>query len=254
MASEQTTAIVLRTIEFSETSLIVTLLTRDLGRISAIAKGARRPKGPFEGALDLLAVCRVVVFRKSTDALDLLTEAKLHRRFRAADRSLQRLYSGYYVAEMLRLLLDDHEPHPDVYELTIRCLQQIDGDGNVAAALAFFDLQVLRMLGHAPGTDRCTDCGGEVPDQRRIAFSLDAGGIVCPGCRSRQRSTISVRNQVLEQIRRLQSATAQIPSEIATDLHGELRAILNRYIQTVVGSVPRMQSYLPMMTRTESNA
>ena len=254
MAAEQTTAIVLRTIEFSETSLIVTLLTRDLGRISAIAKGARRPKGPFEGALDLLAVCRVVVLRKSSDALDLLTEAKLHRRFRGADRSLERLYGGYYVAEMLRLLLDDHDPHPDVYDLTIRALQQIDGNGNVAETLAFFDLQVLRMLGHAPGTDRCTDCGTAVADTARVPFSLEAGGVVCADCRPRQRATISVRQGILDQIRHLQSAKLSMAGEIPSDLYGELRAILNRYIQTVVGSVPRMQSYLPMMTKTESNA
>ena len=76
MAAEKTTAIVLRTVEFSETSLIVTLLTRDFGLVSALAKGARRPKGPFEGALDLLAVCRVVLIRKNTDALDLLTESQ----------------------------------------------------------------------------------------------------------------------------------------------------------------------------------
>ena len=105
---DPTTAIVLRTIEFSETSLIVVLLTRDFGRLSAMAKGARRPKGPFEGSLDLLSVCRVVVLRKRSDTLDLLTEAKLQRRFRGADRSMERLYGGYYVAEMLRLLMDDH--------------------------------------------------------------------------------------------------------------------------------------------------
>ena len=132
LTAEQSTAIVLRTIEFSETSLIVTLLTREFGRVSAIAKGARRPKGPFEGALDLLAVCRVVVLRKSSDSLDLLTEAKLHRRFRGGERSLERVYGGYHIAEMLRLLTDDHDPHPNVYDLTIRTLQQIDGIGEVA--------------------------------------------------------------------------------------------------------------------------
>jgi DNA repair protein RecO (recombination protein O) len=170
MAAEQSTAIVLRTIEFSETSLIVTLLTRDFGRISAMAKGARRPKGPFEGALDLLAVCRVVVLRKSSDSLDLLTEAKLHRRFRGGERSLERVYGGYYIAEMLRLLTDDHDPHPDVYDLTIRTLQQIDGIGEVGSSLTYFDAQILRMLGHSPGTDLCTDCGSEVRSLSRIHF------------------------------------------------------------------------------------
>ena len=254
MAAEQTTAIVLRTIEFSETSLIVTLLTREFGRVSAIAKGARRPKGPFEGALDLLAVCRVVVLRKSSDSLDLLTEAKLHRRFRGGERSLERVYGGYYLAEMLRLLTDDHDPHPDVYDLTIRVMQQIDGKGEVASSLAFFDAQLLRMLGHAPGTDQCTDCGGEVTSQGRLAFSLSAGGLVCNSCRSRQRQTVSVRQAVIDEIKRLQFSDTDLPTNIPAGLYSELRTILNRYIQTVVGSVPRMQPFLPSVTRTEPSA
>lgn len=252
MAAEQTTAIVLRTIEFSETSLIVTLLTREFGRVSAIAKGARRPKGPFEGALDLLAVCRVVVHRKSTDTLDLLTEAKLHRRFRGGQKTLQRLNGGYHLAEMLRLLTDEHDPHPEVYDLTIQTLQQIDGTGNVATAILFFDVQVLRMLGHAPGTDRCTDCGGIVATTPRIAFSLTAGGIVCGGCRSRQPQTISVRAEAIEQLRQLGRDGLRLPLTIQSHLYGELRSLMNRYIPTVVGTIPKMQAFLPSVLGDDS--
>lgn len=245
VALEQTTAIVLRTVEFSETSLVVTLFTRDFGRVSALAKGARRPKGPFEGAIDLLAVCRVVVLRKTSDTLDLLTEAKLHRRFRGGQRTLERLYGGYYVAEMLRLLTDDHDPHPDVYDLVIQTLQQIDGTGNVASSLAYFDAQLLRRLGHAPGIDRCTDCGGHVSRTARIPFALAAGGIVCKDCRARQRQTISVRREVIDQLRRLQAPQTTLPTQVPADLYGEFRSVMNRYIQTVVGRVPRMQPLLP---------
>jgi DNA repair protein RecO (recombination protein O) len=70
---EKSPAIVLRVVDWSETSSVVTLFTREFGKVRGLAKGARRPKGPFESALDLLAVCRVVFIRKSSDALDLLT-------------------------------------------------------------------------------------------------------------------------------------------------------------------------------------
>ncbi len=81
MSSEKTLAIVVRVVEFSESSCVVTLFTRDFGKVGALAKGARRPKSSFESALDLLAVCRIVFLHKSSDTLDLLTEAKLERRF-----------------------------------------------------------------------------------------------------------------------------------------------------------------------------
>ncbi|MEC8474951.1 MAG: DNA repair protein RecO [Planctomycetota bacterium] len=251
MSTEQTTAIVLRAVEFSETSLIVTLLTKDLGQISAIAKGARRPKGPFEGSLDLLAVCRVVVIRKNNDALDLLTEAKLHRRFRAADRSLQRLYAGYYVAEMLRLLLVDEAPHPEIYDLTIRVLQKLDGDGLVASSLAYFDLQILRKLGQAPETDSCTDCGSKMILDDRIPFALEGGGVVCRACRPRQRAIVMIRRETLQLISQLQDPLLLVPIKIPDPIYGELRSVLNRYIQNIVGKLPRMQAFLPMMAKNE---
>jgi DNA repair protein RecO (recombination protein O) len=202
-------------------------------------------KGPFEGSLDLLAVCRVVVIRKSSDALDLLTEAKLQRRFRGAERSLPRLYGGYYIAEMLRLLTDDHDPHSDVYDLALQTLNQIDGTGDVASSLAYFDLQSLRMLGHSPGTDLCTGCGGEVESTARMTFALLAGGIVCQACRARQRQTISVRREVIDEIKRLGLPETELPTQVPSNLYGELRGVLNRYIQTIVGCVPRLQPFLP---------
>ncbi|TWU37195.1 DNA repair protein RecO [Novipirellula artificiosorum] len=260
MSAEQTVAIVLRTIEFSETSLVVTLFTRDFGRLSGLAKGARRPKGPFEGSLDLLSVCRVVVLRKSTDALDLLTEAKLHRRFRGAERSLPRVYAGYYVAEILRLLTDDHDPHADVYDLTLATLNQIDGVGDVGSSILYYEAQLLRLLGHAPGIDRCTECGADVEmSVPRIPFALSTGGVVCRRCASRHTGVISVQRSTLEQLKQLLDTETRPDVLVTSRLYGELRAVMSRYIQTIVGKVPRTQHLLPQSiltasTRTEPTA
>ncbi len=232
----------------------MTLLTRDFGRVSALAKGARRVKGPFEGSLDLLSVCRVVVIRKHSESLDLLTEAKLLRRFRGAERSLERVYAGYYLAEMLRLLLtDDNDPHPDVYDLALETLDQIDSHGQIPSSLAYFDAQSWRMLGHAPATTHCTGCGKPVESAPRMSFALIGGGVVCRECRPRQKQTLSVRREVIGELGRLQSQHTRLPTTIAPELYGELRAVMNRYIQTMLGTTPRMQSYLPTVIRTESS-
>ena len=129
MSSEKTTALVIRLVDFSESSCVVTLFTRDFGKISGLAKGARRPKSAFESALDLLAVCRIVFLHKSSDTLDLLTEAKLERRFRSATRDLSRLYAGYYIAELLNDLTDHGDPHPELFDAADAALQALDADG-----------------------------------------------------------------------------------------------------------------------------
>lgn len=255
MPTDQSKAIVLRIVEFSETSLVVTLLTRDLGRVTAIAKGARRPRGPFEGALDLLAVCRVVVIRKRTDTLNLLTEAKLLRRFRGAERSLERTYAGYYLAEILRLVTEDDDPQPELYELAIRVLQSIDGTGNVAIALAYFDAQWLRLVGWAAATDRCASCHGDPGDLPRLPFSLESGGMVCRDCRRTAGRTVSARREVVRALGRLQRPGLEtIPSDLEPGCYGELRDLMNRYIQDRLGLVPRLQTFLPTAIRTEPTA
>ncbi|MEX0824754.1 MAG: DNA repair protein RecO [Pirellulaceae bacterium] len=255
MPMEQTDAIVLRTIEFSESSLIVTLMTRDFGKVSGLAKGARRPKSAFEGSLDLLAVCRVVLLRKSSDALDLITESKLQRRFRVAERGqttlterLQRLYGGYYVAEMVRHWTDEGDPHPDLFDLTERTIGQIDGDAELATTVTFFELQALRILGLAPRTDRCADCGGEIIAASRVAFGLQAGGVLCTVCAAKHRQTVVIRRAVLERIQSLLEQQPAAPRRIESEIYGELRAVLNRYIKGMLGREPRMQPFLPTRT------
>src|SRR5687767_3373072 len=148
MATEKTQAIVLRVVEFSETSLVVTLFTEDFGKISALAKGARRPKGPFEAALDLLAVVRIVFLRKSSEALDLLTEAKLSRRFRSAQRDLARLYAGYYVAELLAELTEPGDAHRDLFLAADATLLALDEGAAVPETLLRFELATLHEVGH----------------------------------------------------------------------------------------------------------
>ncbi len=159
MASEKTLAIVIRVVEFSETSCVVTLFTRDFGKIGALAKGARRPKSPFESALDLLAVCRIVFLHKSSESLDLLTEAKLERRFRAASRDLSRLYAGYYVAELLRELTHEGDPHPELFDAAEAALRELEGDLDVFRLVLRFELVALRVLGHLPELNCCAACG-----------------------------------------------------------------------------------------------
>jgi len=202
MASEKTTGIVLRVIPFSETSCIVTLFTRDFGKVTTMAKGARRPKSPFEAALDVLALCRIVFLNKNSDAMGLLTEAKLERRFRSATRSLDRLYAGYYIIELLNSLTDDGDPHPELFELSAQVIKQIDSteitEEEVGLALLNYELKMLGILGHLPMLTKCVSCGREKTTIARVSFGLNAGGILCGACRGSESNIVSLSPEGLQ--------------------------------------------------------
>lgn len=249
MSAEKAAALVLRVVEFSETSCVVTLFTREFGKVRALAKGARRLKGPFESALDLLSVCRIVFLRKSSDALDLLTEAKLERRFRAAARDLTSLYAGYYVAELLNELTDDADPHPELFDAACETLLGLSsGDSTVAGLVLRFELAALRTLGHLPSLDVCVECGAPAPTTPRVAFGLLAGGVLCARCRPGKKQVVSLRVESLRIIEQFSDPGEQAWRQpIDRALRGEVRGVLNQYLCNLLGRRPKMHGYLGIL-------
>ena len=249
MSSEKTLAIVIRVVEFSETSCVVTLFTREFGKIGALAKGARRPKSPFESALDLLAVCRIVFLHKSSEALDLLTEAKLERRFRSATRSLSRLYAGYYVAELLRELTDTGDPHPALYDAADQALWELDDNTEVLRVVLRFELTALSLLGHVPSLQGCAACGTAVEVAGRVPFGQLAGGLLCPRCRTGQRQVVSVTAGAIQVLQQFAAVDAQAWRQVDMDARtsGELRGLMNQYLCNLLGHRPRMHQYLGLL-------
>lgn len=246
MSAEKATAIVLKVVEFSETSSIVTLFSREFGKIHGLAKGARRPKGPFESALDLLATCQVVFLRKSSGALDLLTEAKLERRFRPPGHDLSCLYAGYYVAELLSELTDDYDPHPDLFDLARQTLDGLSREGSTSLLVLRFELAALALLGHLPSLEMCVECGKPVQTTARVAFGLISGGVLCASCRVGKRNVVSITGGALQAMARLADLEGEAWKRLTIDpkVRGELRGLVGNYISHLLGHRPKMHEYL----------
>lgn len=246
MSAEKATALVLRSIEFSESSLVVILFTREFGKIRGLAKGARRLKSPFESALDLLGVSRIVFLRKSSDALDLLTEAKLVRWFRPAGRDMSSLYAGYYLAELLNELTDDYDPHPELFDLAEETLEALSVGEAVARRILRFELGALRLLGHLPSLETCAECGRAMEPSGRLAFGHLDGGVLCGQCRQGKRQIAMISGAALRtmaQLADLQRSTWK-RMETSPRTYGEVRGILNQFIANLLGKRPRMHEYL----------
>ncbi len=250
MPAEKTTAIVLKVVDFSETSCVVTLFTRDFGKISALAKGARRNKNPFEGALDVLAICRIVFLRKSVDTLDLLTEAKLMRRFQSASQDLSRFYASLYVIELVKLLTDEGDSNPELFDLVCETIKSIDVDDgqsalSVPTLVIQFELRMLMLLGHSPSVHDCVGCGTELGVEDRVPFGLLEGGVFCQNCRTGKRNVVSIHADTIRTIRGiLNNNTADEPTEISLRSRGEVRGLMDQVIANMLGFRPRMYPYL----------
>lgn len=252
MSTEQSEAVVLRMHAWSETSLIGTLYTRDFGKISVVAKGARRPKSPFEVALDLLSVCRVVFIAKSGDALNLLTEAKLARRFRAAEHGLLRLYCGYYVAELLDKFTHEGVAQPELYDLVIDTLLRLEqNDQEVRAVVLRFELQLLRLVGHAPRWRQCAECGCQVESSGWITYGAVAGGVLCPACSVGGRQLIRIPASLREEMEKFATEHwNDISLHALTDnSRAAIRAMMTKTITSLLDQKLRLPVYLGELGR-----
>jgi len=249
MPAEKADALILRTVDFSESSLVVTALTREFGKIAALAKGGRRIKGPFESALDLLARCRIVFLRKSSGSLDLLTEAKLTRRFRPVGRDLLSWYAGYYVAELLGELTHDYDPHPELFDLADETLAALAEGGVVPRLIVRFELITLKLVGHLPSLGACAECTSVVPMTGWVAFGQLDGGVLCSRCRKGKRQVVSVNagslRAMAELAERDHDAARRI--QIGSANLGEIRGVLNQYLSHLLGKKPKMHRYLGML-------
>jgi DNA repair protein RecO (recombination protein O) len=242
----RSTALILRTVEVFDTSLVVTLFARELGKVSALAKGGRRLKSAFQGGLDLLGVSDIVVLHKASEALDLLTEAAPVERFASLRRDLAALYAGYYVAELLTDLTDFHDPHPKLFDAAAVTLRHLGDPVLRDRRLLRFELACLRELGHMPVLDACAHCGAGVEAAGdAFAFGLATGGVLCPSCRPGQPHVATLSGRTLEALRRLAA-----PGSAWRDLDPDpaalrpVRATLGAVVSHLLGRRPRLLPYL----------
>ncbi len=246
MAAEKTNGLILRVTDFSETSRIVVLFPQDFGKISALAKGGTRLKGPFESALDLLAQCRIVFLRKSSGGLDLLTEAQLIQRFRPVERDLTSLYAGYYVAELLLGLTEDYDPHPLLYQEVVQTLEAFGDSEQVRRAILRFELMLLREIGQLPDFETCMGCGSELTTGRVFGFWVSQGGLICPGCQREEFPPVTVHAGTAAALRTYSAEGDQMwrRVDLSPQQYKEMRRVTTSAISHVLGRRPKMLAYL----------
>ena len=237
MAAEKATGLVVRTTDWSETSRIATIWTRELGKVRVLAKGGRRLKSNFEVALDLLTVCSIVLLRKSSGGLDLLTEARAEERFAGLRKDLRALNAGYYVAELLGDGTQDYDPHPALFEFSLDTLRKLAAGGDAMGLVSAYELGWLGELGLRPVLDRCAACQTTELPAGRLTFSAIAGGVICPACAPAQRDRRSVSRAALDTLEEL--SLGELPA-----VSGEVRQLLGHTVSTVLGRRPRLLGYV----------
>jgi DNA repair protein RecO (recombination protein O) len=231
---KQSDAIVLRTYPFREADLLVTLFTREEGKIKGVARSAKKSKRRFGGALEPLTLVHAYYDQKQgqelvrLDSCDVLESPLMH------PIDYERTVALSYVAEVLDRLLPDHDANDAVFRLTLAVLPHLER-GSVWMPLTYFDLWITRLMGLLPELGVCIVCGEELNGSGRVFFHALADGLMCATHKRMASSEMSLisRQLAAEMFRAPADAFAeqQWKRQRGADLRKFLSQCIERHIE-----------------------
>lgn len=228
----------LRRGDFGEDGRLVTLLTPDAGKKTAIAKGARRPGSRLGCHLEPFTLCRLYVAVGRN--LDVITSATTVQTFQAVRDNLLAASAAWYAVELVDRATDQGMDCTQIYELLVAFLRRMDRGGQPDALLSFFSMRLLSTMGFRLSLGRCTGCGTEI-DGGSGLFAASSGGMVCRACASGASDARPVAAAAYATLRLWQAgrydAWESRPSPASAST--EANAILRECVRSVLEREPR---------------
>jgi len=192
--------IVLKTIKLGEADRIVTLFTRDHGKVRAVAKGVRKTKSRFGARLEPFTRTGLIVYRGRS--LDTITSADILTSFHAVRDDYNRLTAAAAISEMVDKITPERERARSTYALMLAGLQAL-ADGKGATVVPAFAVKLLSLSGYHPQLELCAGCEAAA---RLGGFSAELGGAVCDDCWREERGAMRIEPDRIALLGRLLSS------------------------------------------------
>jgi DNA repair protein RecO (recombination protein O) len=179
--SQSSEAIMLRTRPYGDIDVIATFLTRDFGKLTGIAKGAKHSRRRFVNSLEPFARVRVFFRLKAGATLAFLERCELlHSGYEMA--SPARFAYGSYLVELVDLLTHEAHPIADVFDLFAAALTHVETGPVTSTLLRCFEMHLLTTLGYGPSLRRCAGCGAAFGRGEVVVFDLLQAQALCQRC------------------------------------------------------------------------
>jgi len=178
----ETEAIVLRTYRLGEADKIVSLFTRQMGRIRAVAAGAQRTKSRYGGSLESMSYIRLWVFERENRDLSRLNAVEILESFFDMQKDYATHIAAQYVVEVAEQLLPEREVNERAFRLLLVVLRALKRFREIDRPLVYFDYWILRLAGFLPDLTACAQCGRRFETDTAY-YAERLPGLVGPECR-----------------------------------------------------------------------
>ena len=254
MTSFTTSAVILRRIEFGDFDLIISFFTLHKGKISAIAKSAKKSVKRFSGILEPFSNLQVVCSPGRRNVLPVLQEAILQRPFTNIGFDILKTAYASYWAEMVHEFMEEGSPQASVFDLLIQVFAALDAGITPPEFLSIlFQLHFMVMAGFSPNLSQCGNCRCPVElfKTPRVQFDLKKGSIVCPRCSSGHLNYISLSISTIKQLLWIEHGDFNKAGRIRLTQQaiGEGQQLLESFVRFHLGKKLRSLAFLQQIRK-----
>jgi DNA repair protein RecO (recombination protein O) len=176
----KTEGIVLKSMEYEEADKIVTIYTKDYGKITAIAKGVRKTKSKFGSSLEILTHSIFLIYKGRN--IDIVSQTEILESFFSTSKEVIKFAFAANCVEMVNKLTEEREINIGLFNLLKEVLHYLRETNDPKLLTLSFKWQTMSILGYRPSLNYCCRCNKSVEDQKEMYFNVKEGGLVCNNC------------------------------------------------------------------------
>lgn len=176
----KTEGIVLKSMEYEEADKIVTIYTKNYGKIAAIAKGVRKTKSKFGSSLEILTHSNFLIYKGRN--LDIVSQTEILESFFSTSKEVIKFAFAANCIEVVNRLTEEREINIGLFNLLKEVLHYLKESNDPKLLSLSFKWQTMSILGYRPSLNHCCRCNKSTEDQKEMYFNIREGGLVCNNC------------------------------------------------------------------------
>ncbi|MEA1940491.1 MAG: DNA repair protein RecO [Candidatus Caldatribacteriota bacterium] len=241
----KTEGIVIKSTEYRDADKILSIYTKNYGKITAIAKGVRKTKSKFGSSLELLTHSIFLIYKGRN--IDIINQTEILESFFPISKQFIKFAFAINCAEVINKLCEDRETNRDLFFLLKETLHLLKTAKEPKLLSLSFKWKVLNIIGYRPSLDRCSGCNKKMEDMGGIFFRIDEGVIACSECIIKDKSNyVKVSDYFIRLLRKILVTPLSVISKTA--IHDkrieELGKITNIYLDYYSDSIFKTDGFL----------
>ena len=250
MALHRTRAIVLKSINLSDSDRLVTFMTENYGKVKCVAKGARKVKNRFWGSLEPMSHIHLIYFGKENQNLYRLNQADIIESFQSVREDFGKLYKGVYFLELIdSMILEGHQDQR-IFILLQQTLTALKSQTDLDPLIRLFEVRLLSLSGYKPQIDHCVICK-TVSENGIFKFSFVQNGILCVNCSKRTAADIQFTTGTRNYIKKLMEVEIKSCGRIKIPKNQaeEIEKVTHRLVLSQLGREPKSYAFIKNMAQ-----